>query len=198
MTSFVDQYKEKISQLIEDIDVKVFNQIIEKIEECAKEDVTVYIAGNGGSAATASHMQNDLGVGLKRRGILDLNIISLCDNLSVITALANDVGYENIFYSQIEDKITENDLLIAISCSGESANIIKVAQYAKETGATVLGMTGFNGGKLKELSDINYHVQTEKDKYGLVEDIHMVLDHMIYTYFIERYSFVEEKRKKEK
>ena len=182
---FIEYYKEKITQLIDEIDSSVFEEIINKLEECTYYNSAVYIIGNGGSAATASHMQNDLGIGLKRRGILNLNIISLCDNLSVITALSNDVGYENIFYSQLKNKIKKDDLLIAISCSGNSENIIKATQYAKDREATVLGMTGFDGGKLKGLSDINYHIQTEKEEYGLVEDLHMILDHMLYTYFIE-------------
>jgi D-sedoheptulose 7-phosphate isomerase len=186
MKNFTRKYKEKITQIINEIDVDIFNQIIKTIEDFDEKCATIYIVGNGGSAATASHMQNDLGVGLKRRGILNLNIVSLCDNLSVITALANDVGYENIFHSQLKDKITKDDLLIAISCSGNSENIIKAAEYAKKNGAVVLGMTGFDGGKLKKMSDISYHIQTEKEEYGLVEDLHMILDHMIYTYFIER------------
>jgi D-sedoheptulose 7-phosphate isomerase len=185
---FVEYYKKKITRLVDEIDSNVFEEIIKLLECFNQRKDRIYIVGNGGSAATASHMQNDIGVGLKRRGILDLNIISLCDNLSVVTALANDVGYENIFYSQLKDRITKNDLLIAISCSGDSENIIKAVEYAKKNGSTVLGMTGFDGGKLKDLSDISYHIQTEKDEYGLVEDLHMILDHMLYTYFIENSS----------
>ncbi len=180
---FVESYKEKIIRQVDSINGDVFNQIIKNIEDCDKKGATIYIIGNGGSAATASHMQNDLGVGLKTRGILNLNIISLCDNLSVITALANDIGYENVFYSQLNDQIKKDDLLIAISCSGTSPNIIKAVEYAREIGVTILGMTGFDGGQLKELSDINYHVQTERGEYGIVEDLHMILDHMLYTYY---------------
>jgi len=186
MIDFIDQYKEKINKLIEGIDSNVFSQIVKKIESCAENNSYVYVIGNGGSAATASHMENDLGSGLKRRGILELNIVSLCDNLSVITALANDIGYENIFYSQLEGKIDKKDLLIAISCSGNSPNIIKAVEYASKIGVSVLGLTGFDGGKLKQLSNLNYHIQTNKGEYGLVEDLHMILDHMLYTYFIEK------------
>ena len=117
---------------------------------------------------------------------LDGSSISLCDNIPVLTALANDVGYENIFYAQIKDRIKENDVLIAISCSGTSPNIIKAVKYAREVGSTVVGLSGFDGGMLKGLSDINYHVQTSKGKYGLVEDLHMILDHLLYSYYIDR------------
>jgi D-sedoheptulose 7-phosphate isomerase len=186
MTDFICHYKKRITQLIEGIDSNVFSQIVKKIESCAENNSYTYVIGNGGSVATASHIQNDLGSGLKRRGILDLNIVSLCDNLSVITALANDKGHENIFYSQLEGKIDKDDLLIEISCSGNSPNIVKAAEYANNIGESVLGLTGFDGGKLKHLSDLNYHVQTNKNEYGLVEDLHMILDHMLYTYFIEK------------
>ena len=184
--NFSNSYILKLKKQLDLLDNNALLYIVNKIELCSHNNSVIYIIGNGGSAATASHMQNDLGIGLKRRGILNLNIVSLCDNLSVITALANDVGYENIFYSQLKDKITKDDLLIAISCSGDSENIIKATEYAKKNGTTVLGMTGFDGGQLKKISDINYHIQTEKGEYGLVEDLHMILDHMLYTYFIEK------------
>jgi D-sedoheptulose 7-phosphate isomerase len=100
--------------------------------------------------------------------------------------LENDIEYENIFYAQLEGTIDKDDLLIAISCSGNSPNIVKAAEYANNIGASVLGLTGFDGGKLKHMSDLNYHVQTNKDEYGPVEDLHMIFDHMLYTYFIEK------------
>jgi len=183
---FTNRYISSVKKQLDLIDHGVISTIINKINYCRDVDSTIYVIGNGGSAATASHMQNDLGVGLKRRGVLDVNITSLCDNLAVMTALANDIGYENIFYAQLKNKIKKEDFLIAISCSGNSINIIKAVQYAQKFGATVLGMTGFDGGKLKELSDINYHIETKKEEYGLVEDLHMMLDHMIYTYYIEK------------
>ena len=100
------------------------------------------------------------------------------------TAIANDIGYENIFYAQLKDKITQNDMLIAISCSGNSKNIIKAVDYVKEQKAVIIGMTGFSGGQLKKLCDISYHIDSEKGEYGVVEDLHMILDHIIYTYYI--------------
>lgn len=183
---YIDQYKDSLSKLIADIDIAVVDEVIKKIDDVEFSNNKIYLIGNGGSAATASHMQNDLGVGLKRRGLLHIDIVSLCDNMSVVTALANDIGYDNIFVSQIENKISENDLLIAISCSGNSSNIIKAVKYANNIGSTVVGMTGFDGGQLKSLSDISYHVETKKNEYGLVEDLHMMLNHMIYTYYIKK------------
>jgi len=184
MKSFFDSYKSSLKSQIDIIDTLELEKIINELINCEKSGSNVYIIGNGGSSATASHMENDLGVGLKRREILDLNIQSLSNNVAVISALANDVGYENIFYWQIKDQIKKSDILIAISCSGSSPNIIKAVTYAKDYGATIVGLTGFDGGKLLNLSDINFHVDTEKGHYGIVESMHIILNHMLYTYFI--------------
>ncbi|MGB7401711.1 MAG: SIS domain-containing protein [Arcobacter sp.] len=183
MNNFLNDYKNKLCSLINNIDNNILISIINKIDETQNKS-KLYVIGNGGSAATASHMANDLGVGLKIRGIRNLNIESLSDNSSVCTCIANDIGYENIFYTQLKDKLKKDDVIIAISCSGNSENIIKAVKYAKTIGATIIGATGFDGGKLKELSDINFHVDAPKGEYGIVEDVHMILDHIIYSYYI--------------
>lgn len=182
----VDGYKKKLIREIEKIEDNVFRQVIDVLRGAEREKSTVYVMGNGGSAATASHMVNDIGVGLRRRGILNINIISLSDCAPAITAAANDIGYENIFISQIEGLLKKEDVVIAISCSGNSPNITKAVEYAKEIGTTVVGLTGFDGGFLKKKSDINYHIDTETGEYGLVEDLHMIFDHLLYSYFIDR------------
>ncbi|MDY0193536.1 MAG: SIS domain-containing protein [Aliarcobacter butzleri] len=183
-TSFTKQYINNLKILLDKIDVKIVDNIINELELLNNSGAKLYILGNGGSAATASHMANDLTVGLKLRDIRNFDVESLSDNSAICTAIANDIGYENIFYAQIKNKIKKDDLLIAISCSGNSANIIKAVQYAKSQGTTIIGLTGFDGGELKGLSDIKFHVQTTKGEYGLVEDLHMILDHIIYSYYI--------------
>jgi len=188
MKKFLSSYKNKLVSLIDKIDENIIQNIIDRLEEVHSKHGKIYLIGNGGSAATASHMVNDLGVGLARRDIRYFNIESLSDNTSVCTALANDIGYEHIFSMQLKNKINENDLLIAISCSGNSQNIINAVEYAKEKKAKIIGLTGFDGGKLKKLSDINFHINTQKNEYGLVEDLHMIFDHMLYTYYIENHS----------
>lgn len=180
---FTVKYIKNLTRLLENTNKKIISAIVNALEETTKSDSKIYILGNGGSAATASHMVNDLGAGLKRRKIRDFRFISLADNTSVCTALANDVGYENIFYIQLHDLIKPNDVLIAISCSGNSPNIIKASEYAKNVGAKIIGFTGFDGGRLKDLSDINFHVDTPKGEYGLVEDVHMILNHLIYSFY---------------
>ena len=181
---FIKSYVEKLKNLLDDIDIESISKTIDLLESTQENGGIIYIIGNGGSAATASHMANDLNVGLKRRGIRKFNVVSLADNCSVGTAISNDIGFENLFYMQLEDVINEKDLLISISCSGNSPNIIKAVNYAKEQKAKIVGCTGFDGGELKQLSDVNFHVNTPKGEYGLVEDIHMILDHIIYSYYI--------------
>lgn len=183
---FIQEYTSNLTRLIENIDINAIEKIINKLEDAAKKRSKIYILGNGGSAATASHMANDFGVGLKRRNIIDLDIISLADNSSVCTAIANDIGYENIFYMQLKNILKKDDIIIAISCSGNSRNITKAVEYAKEINSAVISITGFDWGVLQKISDINFHVETQKGEYGLVEDMHMILDHIIYTYYIKK------------
>ena len=182
MKKFTEEYINNLTSLLKKIDYQNIEDIIEVLDNTRG---TIYIIGNGGSAATASHMVNDLGVGLKRRNIRTLHVESLSDNSSVCTALANDIGYKNIFYMQLKDRIKKGDVLIAISCSGNSKNIIKAVKYAKKEDAKIIGLTGFDGGKLKQLSDVNFHVATKKGTYGIVEDMHSVVNHIIYSYYID-------------
>ena len=130
MQKFIHNYIHQLTTLLQNIDYKIIENIFNELEKTIKNNSKIYIIGNGGSAATASHMTNDLSAGLKLRDIRNFNIESLSDNSSVCTAIANDIGYENIFYAQIKDRIKKDDLLIAISCSCNSANIVKAAQYA--------------------------------------------------------------------
>jgi len=183
---FVKDYKNRLVNLINNIEPNIIGAIINAIENTVEKKSRIYILGNGGSSATASHMVNDLGAGLRRRGIINLDVVSLADNTPVITAIANDIGYDNIFYMQMEGLLKPEDLVIAISCSGNSPNITTAIQYAKKQGCKLIGVTGFDGGLLKEMSDINFHVDVEKGQYGLVEDVHMILDHIIYSYYIAK------------
>lgn len=183
MKSFAKKYINNLISLLKQTDISTISEIIELLENTKGR---IYIIGNGGSAATASHMVNDIGAGLRRRGIKSFDVESLSDNTTVCTAIANDIGYENIFYMQLKGRLSSDDLLIAISCSGNSRNIMKAVEYAKEENTKILGITGFDGGKLKTESDINFHIQSATNEYGLVEDMHMILNHIIYSYYIEK------------
>ena len=186
MIEFLENYTERLKNLLDDINYIDIVTIIGRLEQSVHENAKVYVIGNGGSSATASHMANDLGIGLKRRNIISINIESLGDNSAVTSAIANDIGFENIFYMQLKGILRPKDVLLAISCSGNSPNIIKAVENANEIGSTVIGVTGFGGGKLKHMSDINFHVNAPNGEYGLVEDMHMILDHIIYSYFISK------------
>lgn len=180
--TFTKNYIQSLAKLLDEIDLEAFESFYLHLKNANEK---IYIFGNGGSSATASHMVNDLAVGIKRRGGKVFDAISLNDNSAVSFAIANDIGFENVFYTQLEGVLKPEDTVIAISCSGNSPNIVKATQYAKECGSTIISMTGFDGGELKNLSDINLHIETDKGEYGLVEDIHMILNHIIYTYFLK-------------
>jgi len=184
--SFTKEYIKRLKNVLDNIDPSTISKIIDVFEETVINKSRIFILGNGGSASTASHMVNDLGAGLRRRKIINFNVLSLGENSPTVTAIANDIGYENIFFMQMEGQINNNDVIVAISCSGNSANIIKAVDYAKTVGCKIVGVSGFDGGYLKKVSDINFHIETKKGEYGIVEDSHLILDHIIYSYYMQR------------
>jgi len=188
ISDYVRNYFNRLHEYLSTINPEVFDQIIEQMETTRKANSTIYIIGNGGSASIASHIANDMGVGIRHEGIKPLKILSLTDNVSAISALGNDKGYDSIFSEQLRPILHPLDLLIALSVSGNSPNIIKAVEFAKKMGVTIIGCTGFDGGELKKLCDISFHIENEKSNYGPVEDAFMVLNHLIYTYYrFERY-----------
>ena len=149
------------------------------INQARKTGGTVYIAGNGGSASTASHFATDIGIGSLNRAN-PVRSLSLCDNTAAITAIANDMDYSSIFAQQLKLLGKQGDLLIVISASGNSDNLIKALEVASALGMESHSLTGFDGGKLKQLTlGRNIHVETPKGAYGLVEDAHLAICHVI-------------------
>jgi D-sedoheptulose 7-phosphate isomerase len=183
VADFAHSYFKMLHDHLMSVDKAVFTKIVEQIERTRTEDSAIFLIGNGGSASIASHMANDLGVGIRREGVKPLKIRSLNDNTSVLTALGNDMGYDSIFVEQLRPELQKGDLLLAFSVSGNSPNIIKAVEFAKEKGVMTIGCSGFDGGKLKQLCDISFHIGNQKGYYGPPEDAFMVLDHMIYTYY---------------
>lgn len=179
---FARDYISRLNKLLNNMDISSLNEFYNILFNI-KNGSTIYIIGNGGSSATASHMANDLAVGLKIREIKNLKVISLSDNSAISYAISNDIGFENVFYMQLKNVLNPKDIIIAISCSGNSLNIVKAVEYAKEQNCKIIGLTGFDGGKLKELSDISLHFETKIGEYGLVEDAHSIINHLIFTYF---------------
>lgn len=180
--NFTDEYFQKVNKLLSDLDREKIEKIVNVIFEAYKNDKQVFVLGNGGSAATASHFACDLSKGTLGNVYDDkekrFRAISLTDNVSIATAFGNDLSFEDIFRQQLRNLVSEGDIVIGISGSGNSANVIKAVQYAKDCGAKTVGLLGFKtGGKLKELVD--YEVTVQDDNYPRVEDVHLVLAHLI-------------------
>lgn len=182
--AYTESYFNYIAQLLAAMDKKAIGRFVAELEEAWAKESTIFIVGNGGSAATASHMANDLGLDvLKKSGITKaFRAMSLTDCNAVLTAIANDDGYDNLFVNQLKIHYREGDKLIAISASGNSPNVIKAVEWVKTRGGKTIGLLGFDGGKLKGLCDLVIQVTTPKGEYGPVEDIHMILDHLIATW----------------
>ena len=185
---FAIKYFKHLSQLLDKIDTDALTELVKELEIARKNGNTIFVAGNGGSAGTASHMANDIGLDVMKKSNIDpcYRVLALTDNVPVITAIGNDDGYDNIFLYQLKILYKPGDKLIVISASGNSPNVVIAAKWVKEQGGTVMGMTGFDGGKLKDICDIAIHVETLKGEYGFVEDIHLIIDHVIANYLLGR------------
>jgi D-sedoheptulose 7-phosphate isomerase len=178
---FARNYIQYLTQLLEKLDCESVARVVTELEEARSLHRTIFVVGNGGSAATASHMANDLAMDvLKKSGVEHpFRVMSLTDNVSLMTAIANDEGYEKLFVNKLRIYYRPGDVLIAISASGNSPNVVAAAEWVKSRGGRVIGFVGFDGGSLKKLCDISVCVETPHGEYGPVEDIHMVLDHLI-------------------
>ena len=177
-------YKKKLISIIESVSNREISKFIDALLSIKRQNNTIYFIGNGGSASTASHFVNDLSIGLKTLN-RSFRAISLCDNQSIITAIANDYGYENIFSKQLSILLREGDMVVAISASGNSPNLIKAIELAKKMDAITVRITAFDGGRLKNMVDLLVHVPTDQGDYGPAEDVHMMLDHLISNYLMD-------------
>ncbi len=164
-------------EVLKKLDIKSINAGMNLIMETRENGGRIYTLGNGGSAATASHMQNDFNKGLSEYIDVKFDFCCLNDNISTLMAIANDIGYDEIFKFQLKNKLKSNDLLIAISGSGNSRNVINAVEYAKSCDVKILTFTGYDGGILKTLSDVSMHAPI--NSMQITEDIHMIYDHLI-------------------
>jgi D-sedoheptulose 7-phosphate isomerase len=166
---------------LRDVDRDELIKSIEIIESTVQNNKIIYVMGNGGSASTASHMKSDLSNTLGCLKGMRVNVSCLSDSIATITVIANDYSYDLIYKKQLEGRINQGDLVIAVSGSGNSQNIIKAAEYAKSVRANIVAMTGYDGGKLKDLADFNLHVPI--DNMQISEDVHLLFNHLI-TYIL--------------
>ena len=176
-------YIDYLSSVLNNISLTDIEKFVEVLLEARERESSIFFIGNGGSAATASHFANDIAIGT-RTYEKPFRAISLCDNQAVITAIANDDGYEKIFSQQLQVLLKKQDVVVAISASGNSPNLIQAIDTSKEMGAITVGISAFDGGKMKEIVDVSLHVPTEKGEYGPAEDAHMVLDHLVSNYLM--------------
>lgn len=187
---FFEEYCKYLSELSDNLDYKTIEKVTQLVLEKSKSGQTIFLIGNGGSAATASHFAVDLTQCSQPGAGLYFRAVSLTDNLPLLTALGNDKGYEEVFAGQVGNLLRKNDVLIAISASGNSPNVIAAVRLAKELGGVTVGLVGFDGGELAQICDYVIHVPTNKGEYGPVEDIHLILDHMITYYLRMKFSGV--------
>lgn len=179
-------YLDYIAVILRNLDPGPIAEWVDLVEAKRLSGHTIFFIGNGGSAAIAAHMVNDIAIGTRTGDRRPYRAVSLTDQISVMTALANDMGYDTIFVEQLKVHLREGDALVAISVSGNSPNIIAAVDYAHSRGAVVVGMTGFDGGKLKQLADICIHVDCARGEYGPVEDVFSVLGHLVGTFLVQR------------
>ena len=186
MKAYIDEYTSALNNIMAKLDPVQFEKIISILAQAYKNDKQVFIAGNGGSAGTANHFVCDFGknavpftgVGPGKRRF---RIISVSDNIEKITALGNDISFEEIFRQQLINLMREGDVLIVISASGNSPNIVRACEYAKEMNSHIIVLAGFTGGKIKAFADAAIIVPLES--YEQIEDIHLIILHMIVYYF---------------
>lgn len=172
------QYLERVSRAIKSIDESNLQDIINEIQFAIAKERTIFVAGNGGSAAISSHFVTDL---LKIGHKIKKNIraFSLCDNQSLVTATSNDFGYSNVYSWQLSRLAHENDILITISSSGDSENIIKLLETAKSLHVNSISISGFQGGVASKIANLSIITKSANGDYGPVEDSHSILCHYI-------------------
>lgn len=173
----IRQYLDELRTVLDRIDTAVIRKIADVLIEAHGRDAQIFVLGNGGSASTASHWACDLGKGTVVEGQRRYRVMSVTDNTAVMTAWANDASYEDIFVEQLRNFANPGDVVIGISASGNSENVLRAIRYGTEVGATTIGVTGFGGGKLAGLVDVAFVVDSRD--YGRVEDVHLILDHML-------------------
>ena len=178
---FAAGYLSYLNQVLSGFDIESISAFVKILEEVRERDAQIFFMGNGGSATTASHFANDLVIGT-RSWSKPFRAMSLTDNQAIVTAIANDDGYENIFVMQLQALMKKGDAVVAISASGNSRNLVRALEYANSKGVTTVGITSFDGGQLHQIAKLKVHVPSNKGEYGPAEDAHMVLNHLVGAY----------------
>ena len=176
----IRHYVETLRGVLDELPVDDVARVIEVFERAYRDDKTIFLCGNGGSASTASHWACDLAKGTVAAGAPRFRAISVADNLALLTAYANDVDYAHVFSEPLRTYGKSEDVAVLITASGNSPNILEAARTAREVGMITVGLIGFGGGKLAAL--VNHQITVSCREYGPVEDLHLILDHIISMY----------------
>jgi D-sedoheptulose 7-phosphate isomerase len=169
-------YASEIQSTLDHLPWGALDAMVRELHDARLSDRQVFVMGNGGSAATASHMACDLGKNTAVAGLPRFRIMSLTDNMPTFSALANDLGYENVFMEQLANFVRHGDVVVAISASGNSPNVLKAVEFAHACGAITIGWSGHKGGRLAQIVDIPIVIPNESTEQ--IEDIHLMLEHM--------------------
>lgn len=176
-TTEIEEYITKLCDVLNSLDKSQIDGIMNALMDAYEREATIYIFGNGGSASTASHFVCDFNKGVSIHLEKKFRFVCLNDNIPMLMAISNDCGYEHVFSMQLEGKLRSDDLVFAISGSGNSRNVIEAVEYAKSVGCKVIGFSGYDGGKLDKLADYRFHVPI--NDMQKVEDTHMIANHLI-------------------
>ena len=177
---FAKNYFLNLIDVINSLNINKIEKLSKSLEIRRKNNKNIFVIGNGGSAVNASAMANDLGFDiLKKTKKKPFKIISLTDNNAINSAISNDIGFENLFTSQIQSQYETGDMLLVLSVSGNSKNLIKASQWFKKNKGYVFGILGFDGGKLKKICNDYLVVKSQQGEYGPVEDLQLIINHIL-------------------
>jgi D-sedoheptulose 7-phosphate isomerase len=190
LQDYVNEYRVRLNNLLDLVDINDLELVVGTLVTAFKENRTVYVCGNGGSAATASHIQADFSFFVRYFTKFRPKVRALTDNVPMITAVGNDTSFHDIFVEQLKGHFVEGDVIICISASGNSENVIRAAQFANNQGGKSIGFIGFTGGKLKEVCTLSLFTPNPKGDYGPIEDLHMIYDHLIVNFLSKDEEFL--------
>ena len=178
--SYFDCYAEEMSRAAKTIDPTAFDRAAGILLEAYVSGARMFSCGNGGSASIANHMQCDHVKGIRTATSLSPQVLSLSTNVELLTAIANDIGYENVFVYQLQSQSAPGDVLVAVSSSGGSSNIVRALAWARDAGLRTIAITGFDGGAARSVAEVSIHIDCTN--YGIVEDLHQAIMHALAQY----------------
>ena len=188
--NYFKDYRNRIDEILNTVQIEKLVETIELIISTFKTGNTLYVCGNGGSAATATHMQADFSFFTRYFTKFRPKVRALTDNAAMMTAVGNDTSFDDIFVEQLKGHFQRGDILICISASGNSENVLRAASYVNENGGTSIGFVGFEGGKLLNTASISLFTPNPKGDYGPIEDVHMIFNHLIVNYLSKDLDFL--------